>query len=51
MGHFEKLGEKPESETATVDSEIPFNPKKIMPSINEHINRPLTQHSNYNKKT
>ena len=43
MIHFEKLGEKPESETATVDSEIPFDTRKIMQSINEHINRPFTQ--------
>ena len=49
MCHFEKLGEKPERETATVDSEIPFNPKKIMQSINEHINRTFTQDSNFNK--
>ena len=41
MSHFEKLGEKPERETATVASEKPFDPKKIMQAINEHINRSI----------
>ena len=48
---MKKLGEKPERETATVASEIPFNQKKIMQAINEHINRPFTQDSNFNQNT
>ena len=51
MSHFEKLGEKPEREISTVASVIPFNPKKIMQSINEHTNRPFTQDSIFNQKT
>ena len=51
MSHFEKLCEKPERETATVASEIPFDPTKIMQAINEHINRPFMQDSNFNQKT